>query len=329
MRALLEVPCYLVIYTDATCFPAIQRLRAPLDALTVYVVQTFENTPYFSLNEKVKANRAKSWPTRDARTCSENHLLQLNKNRFLLRTMDQNPFQTSRFGWIDANLGQNCSKIAEDFKPEMLMQCLRHASEKFHVQILNVNDKKYALHENKAEFYQQYRWVVCGSFYTTGEAVGRRIIARMDELFREITELGFGHGDEMLYLEILDEFYDVLERSYGDYGQILNNYFCPTRNLRYVHDQILQKYLQLGYHREAYECSLQVLAALETNLASCEPSLHFSFLFSAYLAAFYADRARARDAVDRLYAACASNPALLAQLNLNRPFYEKQFAYVD
>ena len=40
--------------------------------------------------------------------------------------------------------------------------------------------------------------------------------------------LGYGHGEEMLYLEILDEFYDDIERSYGDYGQIINNYFLKT-----------------------------------------------------------------------------------------------------
>ena len=327
MRTLLEIPCFLVIYTDTLCLPHIQHLRAPLNHYTVYVVQPFETTPYYPYLEKVKGNRAVSWPTRDVRTCAEGHILVCSKHMFVLQTMESNPFRTSRFGWIDANLGINCSKIAENFTPDMLLQCLRHANEKFHIQILNVNDKKYLDAEHKPEFYQQYRWVMCGCFFTTGTRVGRRIFLRMDELFRTATEQGFGHGEEMLYLEILEEFYDDIERSYGDYGQILNNYFCPTRNLRYVHDQILKRFLNYGYYREALHCAQQVLAAIETNLSSCPPDLHFSFLFSSYLATYYTDRTNAQSAVDRLYKACHSNSALLTELNKNRHFYEQQFVF--
>jgi hypothetical protein len=328
MRALLEVPCYLAIYTDAACFPLIQALRQPLDHLTVYIVQPFETTPYFHLVEQVKANRERSWPTRDERTCSENHLLQLSKNRFLLRTMDTNPFQTTRFGWIDASLGKHFSKIAEDYTPDLLINCLRNVGEKFHLQILNVTDKKYIKREHKEEFYQRYRWIICGSFYTTGQTIGRRIIQRMDELFLEITEHGFGHGDEMMYLEILEEFYDDIERSYGDYSQILNNYFYPTRNLNYIHDYIFQSYLQYGYNREAYDCSCKVIQGIENNNIHCDPKLYFSFLFGQYLAGFYIDRENARKTVDHIYHMCEIDPLLMAQFNNNRGFYEEQFKFV-
>jgi hypothetical protein len=328
MRTLLEVPCYLVIYTDAACFPLIQAIRQPFDHLTVYVIQPFETTPYYYLIEQVKANRAKTWPTRDERTCSENHLLQLSKNRFLLRTMDTNPFQTTRFGWIDASLGKCFSKIAEDYTPDLLIDCLRNVSEKFHLQILNVTDKKYIKREHKEEFYQQYRWIVCGSFYTTGQTIGRRIIQRMDELFLEITEQGFGHGDEMIYLEILEEFYHDIERSYGDYSQILNNYFYPTRNLNYIHDHIFQRYLQYGYNREAYDCSQKVIQGIENNKVHCEPHLYLSFLFGHYLSGFYADRDNARAVVEHIYDVCQKDPLLMAQFDSNRGFYEEQFKYV-
>jgi hypothetical protein len=332
MRALLEVPCYLVIYTDIACFPLIQAIRQPLDHLTVYVVQPFETTPYFDLVKEVKANREKSWPTRDERTCSENHVLVNTKHQFVIRTMDKNPFQTSRFGWIDANLGKNFSKIAEDYHPEMFLDCLRQASDKFHIQVLTAIDKKFLKRENKPEYYEQYRWVVCGSFFTTGVPIGRKIAKRMDELFRETTTQGYGHGEEMLYLEILEELHDDLDITYGDYGQLLNNYAYPTRNLQFIHDYVFQRYLNYGYHREAYACSRKLVQGIETGLEfqkhPCSPQLYFSFLFGQYLSGFYADRENARGIVDHIYHMCEIDPLLMAQLNNNRGFYEEQFKFV-
>ena len=324
MRDLLEIPCYLVIYTDVVCCPLIRAIRDPLHELTAYIVQPFETTPYFKFVDQVKTNRAKTWPTRDERTCSENHVLQISKQQFLTQTMDLNPFHTSRFGWIDANIGKNFSKIAEDFHPEMLLNCLRQASDKFHIQVLTAIDKKFLKMEHKPDYYQKYRWVVCGSFYTTGEIIGRKIATRMDDLFKEITAQGYGHGDEMLYLEILEEFFDDIDIAYGDYRQILNNYFYPTRNVKFIHDLVLLPYSQFGYHREAYACSRKILQGIESGVG-CSPQLYFSVLFKQYLAGFYADRANARSLVNQVYRVCEGDPLVMAELNSNREFYEQQF----
>ena len=51
----------------------------------------------------------------------------------------------------------------------------------------------------------------------------------------------------MFYLEILDEFYDEIHRSYGDYGQILNNFLSPTKNIEYVYHIIIQNFKNAGY----------------------------------------------------------------------------------
>ena len=43
----------------------------------------------------------------------------------------------------------------------------------------------------------------------------------------------------MFYLEILDEFYDEIHQSYGDYEQILN---APTKNIEYVYHTVIQNF---------------------------------------------------------------------------------------
>ena len=153
-----------------------------------------------------------------------------SKLNFVLQTIQKNPFHTTKFGWIDANLNKNCSKICRDFSINMFLNVLNNVPDKFHLQIQNVTDKKYKNKDNKREYYEKYRWVMCGAFYTMGKEIGIKILNRLNDLFIEATMLGYGHGDELLYLEILDEFYNDIERGYSDYGQILNNYFYPTKN---------------------------------------------------------------------------------------------------
>jgi len=193
---------------------------------------------------------------------------------------------------------------------------------------MNVTDKKYKNSEHKEEYYQQYRWVVCGCFFTCGIEIGKRVLNRLKDIFVETTELGYGHGEEMLYLEILEELHDDLDITYGDYGQLLNNYAYPTRNLGFIHDHVFQRYLQYGYNRESYACSRKVIEGIEQHGVPCEPHMYFSFLFGQYLSGFYADRENARAVVDHIYEMCQKDPLLMAQFDSNRGFYEEQFKYV-
>jgi hypothetical protein len=150
----------------------------------------------------------------------------------------------------------------------------------------------------------------------------------MDKIFRETTTQGYGHGEEMIYLEILEELYDDLDITYGDYSQLLNNYAYPTRNLQFIHDYVFQRYLQYGYHREAYVCSRKVIQGIESGGVHCPPQLYFSFLFGQYLSGFYTDRDNARAIVDHIYHICEKDPLLMAEFNNNRGFYEEQFKFV-
>ena len=101
--------------------------------------------------------------------------------------MDLNPFNTSKFGWIDSNLKPNCAKICENYEKNMLLKILSNSrSDKFHLQILNVCDKKYKEKGHKKEMYQQYRWIVCGCLFVTGIEVGKKIPRPDDDDMSEI-----------------------------------------------------------------------------------------------------------------------------------------------
>ena len=361
MKTLLEVPCYLVINTDNNCIDLIKEIRNSfnLDYLTKYNVTNFEDLHYYKYINTVNSNRENYWPTRDSRTCDENHILQISKTSFVLQTINSNPFNTSKFGWIGSSLSQNFSKICEDYTLDKLIFVLNNITDKFHLQILNVTDKKYIKNEHKKEYYREYRWVMCGSFYTMGKEIGLKILNRFDTLFEDITTLGYGDGDEMIYLEILDEFYDDIHRSYGDYGQIINNFIEPTRNFNYIYHLILKKYLDFGYNRECYDCASILLHfctiksltssafigstgnsyhALEMRegvkqIESCkvivDSYIYMNILFSYYVSAFYYRPTEVLSICNNIYDIIFTDKQMALEFNKNKDFFHSQLKFCN
>jgi hypothetical protein len=331
MKSLLEVPCYLVIFTDNNCIKFIKEIRDSfnLNNLTHYIVNDFEDIEYYKYNDIIKLNRAIYWPTKDERTCSESHVLVCNKFDFVLKTIEMNPFNSTKFGWIDSSLGPKVMRICENYTIEKFLNVLQNISEKFHIQILNVNDKKYKLNENKKEYYNQYRWVVCGGFFTCGKEIGLQILSKLNNIFIKTTELGYGHGEEMLYLEVLDEFYDDIYKSYGDYGQIINNFINITSNLKYINNNIIKSYLTFGYNKECYDCCKKLLYSIENLNVNCNPNIYFQILFSYYVSSFYCNKYECIKIVNHIYYVCNNNPIIKLEFDKNKGFYESQFKFCN
>lgn len=329
MSTLLEVPCYLVIFTDSSCFPKIKSMRDSfgLGTLTHYIVLELPAFPHYSLLDQIRKNREIYWPTRDERTCAESHFICCSKFDFVLQTMDINPFSTTRFGWIDANVGVGFSKICENYKNHILLEILNHVDEKFRLQILNVCDKKFLLPENKHEYYNQYRWVVCGCLFITGKEIGQKILHRLNRCFEETTQMGYGHGEEMLYLEVLEEFPQDLSKSYGDYSHILNNFIRPSVGYNYIYELIIRRYLSMQYYRECYEACLVLLEPMEKAQVEIDYSFSFLLLYCLYVSSFYYCREESDKILTRIRDLIRLNPQARAKYESNSEFYNQQFGF--
>jgi len=301
---LLQIPVYLVIYGCKTTMPAIRARRQKYAAITKYIEIELEDLWSYQFLPQVKENRAKYWPTRDERTCAESHIICCNKFDFVLETMSINPFNTTHFGWIDAYLGTpqvhrespqalksqalksqalksqalNCEtllqspslRISENYTNTTVPRILRTIadewnSSQFHIQILNVCDKRFKEPQYKREYYNQYRWLVCGGFFVTSQEAGIPILSRLKEIFVETTMAGYGHGEEMFYLEVLDEYQDQIRGTYGDYGQMLDNFIYPTRNAEYIYHVIMANYKRHGYIDEYAKAAAQLKASADKS----------------------------------------------------------------
>lgn len=289
LEIVLKIPTYLIIHTDSTYIEHIKRMRKEygFDALTLYIEDTYDQLWAAKYTNIVNKNREKFWPTRDNRTCTQSHLLCCNKFDFVQEAIKTNPFQTDRFGWIDGSLyigKSDTIKICENYATHMVPYVLSQIQDqKFHIQILNVNDKKYLLKENKHEFYEQYRWVVCGSFFVCGAEIGMKILDRLKQIMVTSTLDGFGHAEEMFFLEVLEEFPDDIVRSYGDYNQILNNFIHPTKHIWYIVEYIAKGYHQLGYYQECMDCCDSLLYSYDNFLLPMDYTLYMRILSLYYM----------------------------------------------
>ncbi len=263
---LLSVPCYLVIYCNEELKEhIIQKRRSHnLESLTQVIVKEVEELWAYKFADKIRENHKTYWPTRDSRISAESMSIVFNKFNCVLNTIISNPFKTSKFGWIDGSLGVNGVKICEGSNfNNLLLNILKNTTEKFHLQILNVEDKKFKILENKREYYERPRWVAVGCLFITGYDIGIKILTRLHEIVTTTIQAGYGHGEEYFYLEVLDEFYDDIVRGYGDYGQTLNNFLRPTRNMWYIYWQIVMKYFNMGYFKECIDTCRKIISSYD------------------------------------------------------------------
>ena len=329
-KTLLETPCYIVFFGDSHTIPLLKERREKLGLthLSIYYEFEPENLWSFQFLDIVKKNRDIYWPTRDKRTSSETHLITCNKFDFVLKAIESNPFNTNKFCWIDSFLKENFSQVCEGYNPYTLLHILRNITDKFHIQILNVVDKKYKQPENKREYYNQYRWVVCGGFFSCGKEIGVKILNRLKEIVESTTLMGYGHGEEMFYLEVLDEFYDDIVRSYGDYGQIFNNFIKPTKNIYYIEHIILKNFINYKYYKEAFDCSKKLLEQIESYELYVGWESYLNILFNHYIACYYYRPAIAIETCEKINKLRELNPYIRNEYDKNKGFYDSQLEYV-
>lgn len=326
---LTTIPCYIVFYGDNITIPLLKNMRKNFLHLSEFYECEPEQLWSFQYLQKVKENREKYWPTRDKRTCSETHLLTCNKFDFILQTINKNPFTTTKFAWIDSFIKQDGTKICENYVHSKLLYVLDNITNKFHITIMGIVDKKFKDPKNKKEYYSMYRWLTCGSFFTCGNNDKNiKILKRLNEIFIETTNLGFGHGEEMFYLEVLDEFYDDIIRAYGDYGQIINNFIEPTRNINYIYNNILQRYRDIGYHREAIDCANTLIKQFDSHKIKMDYNLYLHILFSVFISSYYYNPELAKETCNKIKNLYKINPYIKIEYNKNKEFYDNQLDYV-
>ena len=320
---LMAMPCYLVVFCDKDTISILKQKREEYGFLSITKFIQIEMFTFWSSQflEKVRQNRLKYWPSKDLRANEYAYLIQCNKFDFLLQTMNWDPFQTSKFGWIDCFLGINGNKICENYTTNNIVYVLNNITDKFHFQVLNVCDKNFKNKNLKFIYYRSYQYIMCGCLFTCSEKIGRPILKRLKEIAEDTINAGYGHGEEMFFLEILDEFENDIIKSYGDYGQILNNFIRPTKNFGYIYRFILHHYILRGYYREAYICAKVLIDAIESQITDVNDEIHMNILFDYYLSVRNTNPDEVQSVVNYIQQICANNPQMKTEFEKNPNCY--------
>jgi hypothetical protein len=201
------------------------------------------------------------------------------------------------------------AKICRDGQfSRRLLYVLSNITDKFHLQVLNVEDKRFIQPEHKREYYSQARWVAVGCLFTCSERIGRLILHRLQEVIHDTIQQGYGHHEEYAYQSVLDQFYDDIQRGYGDYQDTLHNMLVPVTNLVYVYFNILLRYFQMGYDLECQDACRAVISSFDEHLPEPNMDLFVRVLSLYYLSTMRHDAVRGAEIGNRIRAYIKTHP---------------------
>lgn len=238
----IEVP--LIIYCEeeyANIFRDIRKLFN-LDHITEIITIKLDELFFYKYKSYLLRDE-----NEDTNYNKNAHIVMMNKFKFLLDSIEKNPFKTSHFGWIDINLlektfNNSVNYLDKDIYDKILNIC-KNPRDKFTIEIINqwVPD----MYSNLELFYSKYQWIVAGCFFTLEKNIGKFILEKLIDKAVEVTLKGYGSGEESFFSFIIDENTEMFNLYVGDYQDTIHNYFTIEKNYAYV-NTILQKWYNSG-----------------------------------------------------------------------------------
>jgi hypothetical protein len=220
-RATLALDQPLVVYCEEDSLETIKALRpAHLLEKTKFYTVDFETLPLTQYRDKIIANRKAQKSYRaDPRNTASYYLLCMARYALLKRTMDENPFQTQMFSWLNIcieRMGyQNLVHL------DTVYSGLENR-EKFSTAYIDYISKEGLTPLEK--YFEFGRCTLCSGFFTGSKRYLYDFCNRIEEKFLYYLELGYGHADEQLYSPVYFDAPEIFDLYYGDYNSMVTNY---------------------------------------------------------------------------------------------------------
>jgi hypothetical protein len=236
----LVIECPLIIYCEeehAHIFRDIRKLFN-LDHITQIITIKLEDLFFYKYKECLL--RGENLETNYNKNA---HIVMMNKFKFLLDSIEENKFNTSHFAWIDVNLLEKTFNNSVNYLDleiyDKISTICKNPKDKFTIELINQWTPQ--MYDNLNEFYKEYRWIVAGCFYTMEKNIGKIILQKLIDRAIEITQQGFGNGEESFFSFVIDENLDMFNLYIGDYQDTIHNYYKTEKNHDYVR-WIVQKW---------------------------------------------------------------------------------------
>lgn len=225
----LTLPYNLVIYTDEESLPLIQQIRPSyLADKTKYIIWDFEKISFqkngqkmietfADYRNKIHQNRKEKPYHFDNRNTASYYLFCMSRYGMLKDTIQQNPFGSSHFAWINICIER------------MGYKNLIHLDEALSIKrnqfsTVYIDYIPHELIQNVHEYFRFGRCSMCSGFFTGDAKHMFEVCDKIEDKFLEFLEMGYGHADEQLYSPVYFENPHLFKQYYGDYQEMIANY---------------------------------------------------------------------------------------------------------
>jgi len=223
----------LVIYCEPNNEAKLWAMRPRhLHDRTRVIVQPFDDFPLTKHRDQIIANRGGGPCPSDHRNTASYYLLCMARYAMLKRVITKNPFESTRFAWINV-----CVERMGHHNLAHLQEALGQQREKFSTCYIDYVDEQTMRHL-PANFGPSCRGrcTMCSGFFTGDALHMMQVCDRMEWKFMECLEQGYGHADEQLINLVYFDVPELFDWYLGDYQEMITNYArvyqCPDKPLR-------------------------------------------------------------------------------------------------
>jgi predicted O-methyltransferase YrrM len=219
-KATLALDYNLIVYCEEDSLEAIKAIRpAHLHHKTLFKTVDFETITMSKYRNKIYQNRIK-YPYRgDERNTPSYYLLCMARYALLKRTMDENPFNTTHFAWLNICIERmghnNLVHLDEIFSGYNI----RDKVSTTYIDYIPKSDLVPA-----SKYYEFGRCSLCSGFFTGSKPYLYEFCNRIEDKFMYYLDLGFGHADEQLFSPVYFDAPEIFDVYYGDYTSMITNY---------------------------------------------------------------------------------------------------------
>jgi len=219
----------MVIYCEEETLPKLKAIRPErLHSRTKFITSKFDDFTIGEINFRtyrniIIKNREVNPYQFDNRNTPSYYLFCISRYIMLKKTMEENPFASEHFAWINICIERMGYKNLIH-----LDETLTNLRDKFSTCYIDFVSE--SLVRNVPEYYRFGRCSMCSGFFTGNKEYFTKFCSKLLDKFVEFTDLGYGHADEQLFSAVYFDNPEIFEFYYGDYFQMITNYVHVYEN---------------------------------------------------------------------------------------------------
>jgi hypothetical protein len=210
----------LVVFCDKDSEIYLKSLRPEyLKNKTKFIILDFMDIDIVKNNYNKLVNiRKKTRYNTDPRNTPSYYLLCMARYDLLLKTINDNPFNSTHFAWCNICI-ERMSWKNEIYFPKIWQEF----RDKFSTCYIDYQPKSLVI-DNIQEYYKWGRCGMCSGFFTGNKYYMSTFCNFIIKAFDDMLNQEVGHADEQLYSIVYFRHPEIFEFYYGDYQEMIINY---------------------------------------------------------------------------------------------------------